>query len=386
MKTRVLALATLLVLVLAACGGDDAGTTSAEEPEAEAEATSAEEPAEEPEEAEPDEAEPEEEATSAEEPEEEAEEEPAASGDEAPEEVLFLNPAANDLLYGFGLISADRGLDQELGVSLQVESTGGSGFATQQLVAGNAPFGSPVAPDVFLANEQGADLRFLGCQHQTNIFVVTVPEDSEIQSIEELEGRPIGVTELGGGEFPTLRGALGSVGLSEEDVEVIPIGTGGPQTLRAIEDGTVEAFTGSFVDVAFLGVAGLELRDITPEAVGDVPGACLVGSQEAIDADPERAQAVTELWRESIRLAAEEPDEIFDMLCGEVPEQCEPEESARALFDANNSLAQPSPDAEIGVVSVEALQRLSDFMVEVGLIEEAPEDVSDYISEFAMTG
>ena len=117
-----------------------------------------------------------------------------------------------------------------------------------------------------------------------------------------------------------------------------------------------------------------------------MPGACLVGSEEAIQADPERAQAVTQLWQESIRLAAEEPDEIFDMLCGEVPEQCEPEESARALFDANNALAQPSPDAVIGAVSVEALQRLSDFMVEVGLIDVAPDDVSDYISEFATTG
>ena len=56
-------------------------------------------------------------------------------------------------------------------------------------------------------------------------FSLVVPENSEVQTAADLDGKTIGVSGLAGGEVPVIRGILRSVGMTEQDVELLLLGT-----------------------------------------------------------------------------------------------------------------------------------------------------------------
>ncbi|MPZ23800.1 MAG: hypothetical protein GEU28_09690 [Dehalococcoidia bacterium] len=112
-------------------------------------------------------------------------------------------------------------------------------------------------------------------------FAMRVPVDSEITewTAEQLEGTAIGITELAGGEVPILRAALSLIDLEEGlDVEFYPTsGASQAITVDAFNTDRIQVFCGSILDQAAIEVAGLELRDITPQAVLDASGDNAIG-------------------------------------------------------------------------------------------------------------
>ncbi|MQA72893.1 MAG: hypothetical protein GEU88_00825 [Solirubrobacterales bacterium] len=121
----------------------------------------------------------------------------SASGETQEVDVLLSFPRGNAWLPL--LVAEDQGYFEDEGLKLNIQETDGSGFVTQQIIAGNADFGWAGAPSDVIAFKTDPGLRALACNHEKNIFSIVVPADSDIQEISDLAGRTIGITEPGGG-------------------------------------------------------------------------------------------------------------------------------------------------------------------------------------------
>lgn len=261
--------------------------------------------------------------------------------------VEVLIPFPEGMPFAPLIVGREKGYFDDNNVTVETSVADGSGFVTQQLVSGNVEFALLGSADVAVAASKRDDVRVIFCNQVNNVYRIMATEESGVTDINGLAGKAIGITEPGGGENQYVNAALADAGLeSPGDIQVLPIGAAGPQTLSAIQDGTVQAYSSSFPDIASLTASGVKWVDITPEKYSAVPGTCMVTTQEVLDSEQGMADAkgLSKGWVDGQYYALENEQEAYDMICEEHPEACANPDAAQALFDEAMNVIRPDTD------------------------------------------
>jgi len=316
-----LALLLLLAMIAAACGGDTTDDTTATTAAGETTTTAG----------------PDETTTTA----GPVEETTTTAGEEPVERASITFALTNQRApqYYSYYLAQELGFFDEEGLDVEIVIVQGSSAAVQQIIAGNVDIGHPSAPATAQAVSQGNCLKqFYSYSHQ-NVFGLATPADSDIQSIADLAGTTVGVSEPGGGEVPLVRAILASAGLAEgTDYQIQGIGEGGGLTLQALERGDAQSYSSSVFDVASIEAAGMPLRQIMPEEFLYFPSVAQVATCEAFDANKDVfarfARAVTKatVWTEGNEEAA------LEIIKGVEPELFEDEALGIAFWEATQQM------------------------------------------------
>lgn len=188
-------------------------------------------------------------------------------------------------VFGYGYwIALDQGFYSDEGLNVSLQGTGGSSEVAQILAANNAEAGMGVPGAMLPAIEAGANLYPFFTYAYGEVFDVVVPEESELQSIADLEGLTIGISELAGGEVPLVRALLVEAGLDPDaDVEIIEVGTDAPSVANALEQGRIDAYSSAKADIAAMNAVGLNTRSVAPESLSTLPAEGLLATEETKD-------------------------------------------------------------------------------------------------------
>lgn len=276
------------------------------------------------------------------------------------------------LYYPF-FVGQEMGYFEEEGIEITVEGGAGAGAAIQQLIAGNADIAAVTPAAALNAAAEGFELEWLYTYMKVFLFGIVVPADSDIQTIEDLAGKTIGISEPGGGEVPILRGMLANAGLEEgTDVTLLPVGEGGALTVTNFEDGTIDAYSSSFVDILGVQNAGSELRDITPEDIRAFPSNGIVMLTERFESDPDLAGRFLRAIAKATHFAQANPDAAAAIMPDYAPEQFTDPEFGRSLLDEilRRTVLPASDEGQYGQpASREGWERLVEFL-SAGTVEE----------------
>jgi NitT/TauT family transport system substrate-binding protein len=266
----------------------------------------------------------------------------AASGDTTTSgelrEVDYMLPYQDSMSFLGLMVAKDEGgcLEQD-GIELNTLPSEGSDFVAQQLIAGNVDIGQTGADNILIANASGRELRGIAQVGGRGVFTIVAPEDSNVSSMEDLEGEKLGVTDLGGGEIPLVRAAIADAGLTEgEDVELVVVGPGGPAAYDAIDSGQIAAYAGANNDIAGMIAVGLEPKVILTEEFQNVPTTEVTLTAENLEDEELRDTAITiaRCYREGSEFALENPEEAREISCRLVPEECEDPDVTEAYLQA----------------------------------------------------
>lgn len=262
------------------------------------------------------------------------------------EEVTILLPVDSPNMYGFRVAVAN-GYFADENLDATLEFVDGSGSAIQQLLGGAGEIASVGTGTVAEALESGFDdIRAIGNTNYGSVFLLTVPEDSEIQSPADLEGARIGISDLSGGEVPVVRGIVSAAGFDvDSDVELVPIGEGTALAVQAIETDQVDAYGGSVNDIVAVEVQGIDLRTLDPGDLSGVPALPLVTTQGFIDENPEVVEGVLRAVARGAEFGQTNPDETLEILMEQSPEQFV-DETGERIFELILDLWQP-PEGEL---------------------------------------
>jgi len=261
-------------------------------------------------------------------------------------ELTVMLPVDSPNMYGFRVADANGYFtDENLVVTL--EFVDGSGAAIQQLLAGAGQIASVGTGTVAEALEQGFDdIRAIGNTNYGSVFLLTVPEDSDIQTPADLEGARIGISELSGGEVPVVRGIVAAAGFDpESDVELVPIGEGTALAVQAIENGEVDAYGGSVNDIVAVEVQGIGLRSLDPGDLSGVPALPLTTTQAFIEENPQAVEGFLRAVARGAEFGQTNPEETLEILMEQSPEQFV-DETGERIFELILDLWQP-PDGEL---------------------------------------
>ncbi len=140
---------------------------------------------------------------------------------------------------GLFWIARDSGLLEKYGFTADIVLVPGSPRTVQALIAGDLDYIVAGTPAVLRARMQGADIVMLASPSGYPSQRVVVKPDSTLNSLKELKGKIVGVTQFGSAGDTFLRTALRKVGLKETDVTVLQMG-GTPGVTQALEAGRIE--------------------------------------------------------------------------------------------------------------------------------------------------
>ena len=194
----------------------------------------------------------------------------------------------------------------------------------------------------------------------------------EINTIEDMVGKSVALEEGVVGDF-LLNLALEDAGLSRDDVNIENLETGAAAT--AFAAGQTDAFAGwvPFWETALTREGSKELTSSAafPGAIPDL----LVVSQTLVDEQPDQVQALVNTWFDVLAFMEENPDranEIMAKRAGVSDEDFGRYLEGTRFFTLEDNLEAFSPGDSMVHMSY-AAEQMSDFMVGVGFIPEAPD-------------
>lgn len=297
-------------------------------------------------------------------------------GDGEIEQLTATIPFPSGIAFYPLFVAEEKGYFEEEGLSVEAQPVDGSGPAIQQVLTERAEMALGSPSDTMSAVLEGADLTSVYTLYQSNVFSVVTEADSEVTEVGQLEGETIGVGTKEGGETDFLKALLaGEEGLQEgPDYELLAVGDGGSATV-AIENGEVPAYAASFADVAIMRLRGLELRNIVPDDFQEFFDSTVVMRTEYVDQNPEQIEGLGRALAKATVFGMENPEETFDIIAEAFPEEAGDREFGLALLEETQSLFElpPAADGQWGFADPEAVEGVTDFLVETGQLPEAPE-------------
>jgi len=291
---------------------------------------------------------------------------------------LFPINMATSGFYPF-YAARDLGFWEEEGLKVEFQGSGGSGAAIQLLIAGHTAAGIPSMPATLNALSKGQKLKAFYQYSTGTIFYLKVPKDGPIQSVRDLKGKVIGISEPGGGEVPMIKAALQGVGIDPgKDVRMIPIGEGSPATFNAIKSGQVDAYASNFSDTLAVELAGIPLRDITPPEFEAFPAQMMIATPASLEENREaiislaRGVAKATLW------CQHKPAECEELIKRAAKEQWASPQNAKAVYERSLQITAPRPGKRFGEPTPEELAKYLAFVKAQDPSFNAPE-VNDFL-------
>jgi NitT/TauT family transport system substrate-binding protein len=239
---------------------------------------------------------------------------------------------------------------------------------------------------VLAARSRGVDAVFIYNVAARSNFGIVVPVDSEIQSIEELEGKVIGTGTADGAEVGFARSVMLSADMHEgEDYEFLTVGDGGPATV-AFQSGAMAAYSASTADAAILNQRGMPVRDITPAEFARFFGNGLATMGDTIRNDRELVEKFGRAFARGHAFALDDAnrEKVLAHLKAGNPQEGEDAEFQSALFDAVRSKTIPVDMSNgLGYMPPEVWEEWQENLIAGGeLAEPLPDLTEAYTNEF----
>jgi len=185
-------------------------------------------------------------------------------------------------------IAQEMGFYAAEGLEVKLKYSKGSSDAARQLAAGKVEWGIFSAAATMQTVQHGSPLKAIMQVYYPDTFDIVVPRTSKVQTMADMRGLTIGVSDMAGGEVPMTRASIIASGLKvDSDVKLVVAGDADPLTVRALNEGRIQAYAGAKRDILLLPAQGIPVRSITPKEIAQFPGDVLAVRLETYKAKPE---------------------------------------------------------------------------------------------------
>ncbi|MER2108882.1 MAG: ABC transporter substrate-binding protein [Solibacillus sp.] len=262
----------------------------------------------------------------------------------------------------YAYVAKEKGFFAEEGLDVELVAGKGSSYVVQQIGAGTVDLGITAASSLVTAWDKGIDIKSVYQINVTNLFDLIVTPDSGINSVADLKGKIVGVSDLGGGEVPMVKSILAHAGLkADTDVTLRAIGTEAPSVLAAFEKGTVDAYSGGAHDLISLYGQGFKSNSLIPEEFKTLPSTAIIANGDFLAENPEVAAKFARAVARATDFSINNYDEVFAIMKGIFPEQYMDEKIANLFLETFIELSTPiEPEKGYGYIYEDAWQLMID--------------------------
>jgi NitT/TauT family transport system substrate-binding protein len=212
----------------------------------------------------------------------------------------------------FASIPLGMGFYADEGLDVEIQTVAGAAAAVNLLASGQAQFSTHGTGGLFPAASRGVPVVGFCCQVPDSFTSVAVLKDGPIQRFEDLKGKVIGISAIGGAPTFTLRTVMRRLGWDPaKDVEMIAVGAALP-ALDALQRGRVQALVEWDSIFALFEFHGAKFRYFRPDPMPQIGFQhCSNVLTSTIEKDPALVAGMARaLSRSIVAMAAAPPEEL----------------------------------------------------------------------------
>ena len=312
----------------------------------------------------------------------------ATSGDASPaigtrsgetEEITIGLTFVPNIQFAPFYVAIEKGYYEEAGleVTLNHHQAGADQFGP--LVTGQEDLLMSAGDEVLIARQQDVPLVYVAEVFTRYPVGLIVPADSDIASIEDLEGKTVGIPGEYGANYIGLLALLESAGMTRDDIEIQSIGFTQASALLA---GHVDAVMGYLNNEPIqLAKAGMEVETFPVSDVLSLVSNGLVVTQETVDERPEIVRAAIEATLRGVEDVIANPEEAVEIATEYVPTLTDDQQSEDALAVLEASIPMWEATDGWGTSDPGAWQAMADFLLENSILTEAADVNAAYTND-----
>ncbi|GHG91545.1 ABC transporter substrate-binding protein [Pseudodonghicola xiamenensis] len=300
----------------------------------------------------------------------------------ATEKVTYLFPAP-DFLPAFAPFQLAKGKgyfsDAGLDVTFQV-GKGGADVATQVAV-GNADLGGGIGDTPIIVRANGLDIRGVALLGGRGLTQLAWRKDSGITGPADLKGKSIGVLAFQDTTYYNLLGALASVELSKNDVDIQAVGPGG--IIQLTIAGKLDGFSGVPEWIAAVQGAGVELDQQPIDTIFPAMAQAIIASDKTIEERPEVVRGIVQGVLKAIKDIEADPAQAAKDYVSFVPQHSGKEAQIESIMRAYTTLVYPEAENQpLGSFDPARIAAVQKFYVDAGLVSTAVPVDELYTNDF----
>lgn len=269
-------------------------------------------------------------------------------------------------------IADQKGLFAAEGIAVTLEGLNGSSSALQATIAGQAQVAASAPADFLAAVGAGAELTGFYSFYQYLPFALVVPEGSGVTSVADLAGRTVGIASPGDGGAIFMRSLMSHAGVAEGTYEELAVGEGNTAA-SALTDGTVDAYSASFVEEIIFKGMGIGYTSLPIEGYPPTTGELLVASTAFYDANPDLISGLGRALARATAAGLADRDLVVTTCTAAAPQETEDMGFTTSVLDGVDPLFTlvESANGKYGHLDEAAWTAYRDLMVRIGLVGAA---------------
>ena len=260
-------------------------------------------------------------------------------------------------------LGVQEGIFEEHGLDVELTLAQGGAAIIPAVQSGDFDFGFSNITSLVIGQAQGLPLQVVAPGPQTtgeagdDFSSLLVPEDSDTESIADLEGDRVAVNTLNNINDTVLKEGMRQEGGDRDSMDLVEVAF--PDMIGQLESGNVDAIMAvePFATMA-MDTGAREIYSPYAEPIEDLTIAAYFASTERIEEDPETVDAFIAAMKESQQYAEDNPDDAKAILSEYT--EIEPE--------VVDELTMPQFPQQ---VTRDSIQRIIELSEETGLIDEA---------------
>jgi NitT/TauT family transport system substrate-binding protein len=212
----------------------------------------------------------------------------------------------------FASIPLGMGFYEEEGLDVEIQTVAGAAAAVNLLASGRAQFSTHGTAGIFAGAGRGVPMKSFICQVVDYFTSIGVLKDGPIQKLEDLKGKTIGISAIGGAPTLIMKAAMRKLGWNPEtDVELLAVGTALP-ALDALRRNRVQALVVWDSIFALFEFHGGDFRYFRPDPIPQIGFTHSTNTLiDTIEKDPDLVARMSRALAKSIVvMAAAEPAEL----------------------------------------------------------------------------
>ncbi|MFA9560440.1 ABC transporter substrate-binding protein [Evansella sp. AB-rgal1] len=266
-------------------------------------------------------------------------------------------------------LAEEKGWFEEAYLDFEYIPGAGGGEAVRNIIAGNADIAFANVEAVLLAMEQGEELRIIYNIYPENVFNLVSLKESNINSMEDLRGKDVGVYSRASGTYQNLLVLLHQAGMTEEDINIVEAGV---LNFGPLMNNQVVATAAT--DTGLFDAQNNELGEVNVIEVKEVlntPADVFVVTEKVFQEKRDLLIRFLQVYRDSVAYTIENPEEAAEVA---VTAAIDGQDEARNLEIINirnqTSMNADTDEHGLGWLNVDILKEVEETYYDLGLLSQ----------------
>lgn len=276
-------------------------------------------------------------------------------------------------------VATHFGWFDDLDIRAEIVNFPGSSDCVRNVATGEVLVAVPTLEPVAILGLTGVQTQVFYSAFRRNIFGVAVPEDSPIQTYEDLRGAQIGVTSMASAGVIVARAAARGAGLDpDRDINIVVSGQPA-QTVVMLQRGEVQATSQWDTNYTLMELAGLPMRMLDDPLIASFPANSMVALASTIEEQGDLLARLAKGYTMGVVYAIENPREATRIFQEVYPQTVPSGISAEEALDRGAAMLATvaekwTLDGETenwGEINTATYQSYLDWLLEAGVLEAA---------------